>query len=60
MNDPMLPAPPNTIVFKNWFTITLTGNHAHVDCHVTGSVCYDGPLPEGFSMNDFLELFEED
>lgn len=55
----LLPNPPDLIVFKDQFTITLTGNHAHVHCHVTDSVCYDGPLPDTFTQNDFLELFAE-
>lgn len=60
MNDPMLPAPPDMIVFLPRHTLTFTGNHACVDCHVTGSVIYDADLPDGFSQNDFLELFTEE
>lgn len=55
-----LPNPPDLIVFLPRHTITFTGDHACVDCHVTGSVIYDASLPSGMTQDEFLELFTEE
>lgn len=60
MNDLMLPAPPDMIVFLPRHTITINERYACVHCHVLDQDIWNGPIPSGMTPDEFLELFTED